>query len=166
MYPVQLSPWKVIYLYPNFEKKVLKTLTGMKVESYLPLYLVKRKWSDRIKLLEKPLFPNYLFVRPAQKLMYEVLGVHGVVKYVSFDGRPAYVPDKEIVQIRSIVAIQQRLLRERQDIAENAAITGLVNDLRCLQGGVVKRLNETFTQIFLDSIHQPVIIHQQRNSVA
>jgi transcription antitermination factor NusG len=153
-------------LYPNYEKKVLRALTGMKVESYLPLYLVKRKWSDRIKLLERPLFPNYVFVRPDQKLTYEVLGIRGVVRYVSFDGRPALVPDQEIVQMRSIVAMQQHLLREQQPVAGNSTITGLVNELRCLQGGVVRRLNRTFAQIFLESFHQSVMIHGQRNSVA
>lgn len=166
MYPVKPSPWKVLYLYPNYEKKVFNVLTGMKIESYLPLYLVKRKWSDRIKLLEKPLFPNYLFVRPTQQLMYEVLSIHGVVRYVSFDGHPAQVPDQEIIQIRSIVAMQQCLLREQQPIVGNSIITGLVNDLRCLQGGVVKRLNHTFAQIFMESLHPPVMIHEQRNSVA
>lgn len=138
----------------------------MKVDSYLPLYLVKRKWSDRVKLLERPLFPNYLFVRPSHKLMYEVLNVQGVVGYVSFDGRTAYVEDEEIMQMRSIVGIQQRLLRGQQPSVENSVIYGLVDDLRCLQGSVVKRLNETFAQIFLESLHQPVMINQQRNSVA
>ncbi len=148
MYPTQPSPWKVLYLYTNYEKKVYAALTRMEVESYLPLYLVESKWSDRTKILEKPLFPNYLFVRPADNRMYELLNVHGVVRYVAFDGKAAVVPDYDIQQIRSLLSLQHAMLRPSRADPQKIAPAALHTILLNLRNSVVKRLNATFLQIF------------------
>jgi transcription antitermination factor NusG len=120
----------------------------MEIESYLPLYLVESKWSDRTKILEKPLFPNYLFVRPADNLTYQLLNVHGVVRYVVFDGKAAAVPDQDIQQIRSLLSLQHDLLRPSRADPQRTAPTAPHTILRNLQNSVVKRLNATFLQIF------------------
>lgn len=148
MYSVQPSPWKVLYLYANYEKKVCAALTRLEVESYLPLYLVKSKWSDRTKILEKPLFPNYLFVRPSDKQMYELLNVHGVIRYVAFGGKAAAVPDQDVQQIKSLISMQHDMLRpSRADPGKRTpADPGAI--LRNLQGSIVKRLNATFLHVF------------------
>jgi len=39
------------------------TLRGKGYEEFLPLYRSRRRWSDRIKELDVPLFPGYLFCR-------------------------------------------------------------------------------------------------------
>ena len=63
-----LNPkWYAIYTRPRWEKKVDLLLKDQGLESYCPLNKVKRKWSDRIKLVEEPLFKSYVFVRTDEK---------------------------------------------------------------------------------------------------
>jgi transcription antitermination factor NusG len=55
--------WYAIYTNPRWEKKVDKLLTEAGIESYCPLNTVMRKWSDRMKKVEEPLFKSYVFVQ-------------------------------------------------------------------------------------------------------
>jgi transcription antitermination factor NusG len=57
------SHWYALYTKPRWEKKVHALLTDKKIESYCPLNKVRKKWSDRMKTVEEPLFKSYVFVR-------------------------------------------------------------------------------------------------------
>ncbi|HEV3249719.1 MAG TPA: transcription termination/antitermination NusG family protein, partial [Puia sp.] len=48
--------WWVVYTKPRWEKKVNQFLTEKGMESYCPLNKVRKKWSDRVKTVEEPLF--------------------------------------------------------------------------------------------------------------
>src|SRR2546430_3712689 len=47
----------------RYENFAAKQLAGRGYEFFLPFYLCKRRWSDRMQELEMPLFPGYLFCR-------------------------------------------------------------------------------------------------------
>ena len=55
--------WYAIYTRPRWEKKVNLLLGGKGIESYCPLNKIKRKWSDRLKTIQEPLFKSYVFVK-------------------------------------------------------------------------------------------------------
>jgi len=57
------SPWYVLHVLSNCEKKVAKSLTVRSVEHFLPLYSERVKWTDRTVIAERPLFPGYVFAR-------------------------------------------------------------------------------------------------------
>ena len=96
-----LNPkWYAIYTRPRWEKKVDLLLKDQGLESYCPLNKVKRKWSDRIKLVEEPLFKSYVFVRIDEKGKTLVRMTNGVINFVYWDGKPAIVKDKEIIAIK------------------------------------------------------------------
>lgn len=94
--------WHAVYTYPNQEKKIYTTLVNKNIESYLPLQRVIRRWSDRTKVLQVPLFPNYLFVHINNSERGKVLGISGVTRILSFEGRPAIIPDTDIQTIRQL----------------------------------------------------------------
>lgn len=73
------------------------------VESYCPLNKVRKKWSDRYKMVEEPLFKSYVFVRIADAQKTEVRMVEGVVNFVYWLGKPAVVKDREILNIRKFL---------------------------------------------------------------
>ncbi len=101
--------WYVIYTKPRWEKKVHAKLVAAGVESYCPLNKVRKQWSDRIKVVEEPLFKSYVFVRVVEEDQGLVRAVNGVLNYVYMEGKPAVVRDKEIANIR-------RFLNEYQDV--------------------------------------------------
>lgn len=86
-----------------------RLLTERGMESYCPLNKVKKRWSDRIKLVEEPLFKSYVFVHISDDQKAAVRMVDGVFNFVYWNGRPAEVRDKEINDIR-------RFLNEYEDV--------------------------------------------------
>ncbi len=74
--------WLAIYTKPRWEKKVYGMLQEKGVESYCPLNKVQRKWSDRIKIVEEPLFKSYVFVRVCEDEKTPVRMLGGVVNFV------------------------------------------------------------------------------------
>ena len=95
--------WYVLYTRPRHENQVFKELSKKKVEAFLPTYKVRRRWSDRYKVVEEPLFKNYLFINVDLDRFQEVLHSYGAVRFVTFDGKPAQISQNEIVSIRRLV---------------------------------------------------------------
>jgi transcription antitermination factor NusG len=71
------------------------------IECFVPLYRSVRRWKDRRKQLELPLFPGYVFVHMALRDRLQVLQLQGVVHFVSFHGKPAPLPTFEIEALRN-----------------------------------------------------------------
>ena len=87
--------WYALYTKPRWEKKIHKSLQNKGIESYCPLNKVRRQWSDRIKVIEEPLFKSYIFVRVEEAMKTEVRYVDGVLNYVYWNGKPAIVKDDD-----------------------------------------------------------------------
>lgn len=99
-----LTPnWYVIYTYPRAERKVNNKIKELGIETFLPLHMVVRQWKDRKKKLELPLFPNYVFINSIANRRYNVFQVNGVVKFVSFEGKPAIIPEAKIKALKKIL---------------------------------------------------------------
>jgi len=92
--------WFVLYTTPRSEKQVKERLDREGVEAFLPLHLSPRRWSDRIKMVEVPLFNSYIFVRTNESQVRSLLHIRGVVKIVYYNNKPAVVKPKELEQIR------------------------------------------------------------------
>jgi transcription antitermination factor NusG len=103
------SRWFAAYTSPRHEKKVSLQMAHRGIQNFLPLYKSMRRWKDRRKELELPIFPGYLFVRMALRERVSVLRVPGVVQLVSFQGRPAPLPDSEIELLQRQLAQSGRL---------------------------------------------------------
>jgi transcription antitermination factor NusG len=70
------------------------------ISCFLPLYRSVRRWADRRKQLDLVLFPGYIFVQIALQNRLQVLQLPGAVRLVTFNGRPAALPDGEIEALR------------------------------------------------------------------
>jgi transcription antitermination factor NusG len=95
-----MAKWFAIYTRPRWEKKVNQLLADKGVECYCPLNKVKRKWSDRTKTIEEPLFKSYVFVKVTEEERAKVRLTNGVVNFVYWSGKPAIVREKEIQTIK------------------------------------------------------------------
>lgn len=88
--------WFVIYTKSRYEKVVAEKLQALGIRVYCPMLKTKRRWSDRWKWVEEPLFRSYCFVCLSDSERDEVFNVSGVVRYLYHCGRPAIVREKEI----------------------------------------------------------------------
>jgi transcription antitermination factor NusG len=117
--------WYVIYTKPRHEKKVFEELIRRNCTAYLPLINHFSQWSDRRKLIEKPLFPSYIFVYLDNVASYyRVLPIDGFVLFISFGGKLAMVKDSEIEAIKQLIAHCQEveLLQPNVKIGEKRKI--------------------------------------------
>lgn len=101
--PMQ-KQWFALYTTSRAEKKVATRLSGAGVEYFLPTLKVQRKWSDRVKVVEVPLFNSYIFVNVKASELFDLNKIEGVVKTVYYNGAPAAVRENEISLIRQYIA--------------------------------------------------------------
>ena len=101
MLSLPADAWFVIQVAPRSEGRVASMLEYRGYQPFAPTCLLRKRWSDRTKTLEQPLFPGYVFVRtPGAAVSGLVCSTPGVVRILSFGGRPCPVPDFEIDAVR------------------------------------------------------------------
>jgi transcription termination/antitermination protein NusG len=93
--------WYALYTAPRHEKQVADQINRQGIACFLPLYRSVRRWKDRRKELALVLFPGYVFVRMALQSRLRVLQLPGAVRLVTFNGRPAPLPEEEIENLRN-----------------------------------------------------------------
>src|SRR5439155_26504528 len=74
--------WYALQIRPRSESLVAAHLRYKGYHPFLPTYTAKRRWSDRIKILDSPLFPGYLFCQFDLNTRMPILttpGVSGIV---------------------------------------------------------------------------------------
>jgi transcriptional antiterminator NusG len=98
-----MNPWFAIWTRSRHEKVVHEQLARKDIESFLPMVTRWSRWKDRKKQIDWPIFPGYVFARFEPTAALPILKCTGVVSIVSFDGRPAPIPDIEIDGIRRLV---------------------------------------------------------------
>lgn len=91
--------WYAIHSRSRFEKKVAVVLEEKGISSYLPIKSLQRKWKDRKKIIDFPLFPCYLFVYIPLENKRTVIQTKGVVRIVGFP-EPIPVPDHQIEALK------------------------------------------------------------------
>jgi transcription antitermination factor NusG len=96
-------PWYALRVRARYEKSVAALLRGKGYDPLLPLYTCKRRWSDRFKQMELPLFPGYLFCRFDALNRLPILKTPGVILVVGIAKTPVPVDDTEIAAIQTIV---------------------------------------------------------------
>lgn len=113
--------WVAIYTRSRYEKRVDERLKENGFTAYLPLVEVRRKWSDRYKMVETPLFSSYVFVRINLREVDLVKAVDGVCQIVSFNGAPAIIPDSQIDDIKRLISTKQEVAVENTSALKKGA---------------------------------------------
>lgn len=96
--------WVALVVRPHAERNVQAGLAHAGIENFVPWHRVRRRWSDRIKVLEQNLFPGYVFCRSSFAQRFQVLRQPGVKCLVGFHNTPAIIPDDELAALRRTVS--------------------------------------------------------------
>lgn len=97
-------PWFALQVRTRYEAGVADYLHGKGYEYFLPMYKARKRWSDRIKEVNSPLFPGYLFCRFDPQNRLPILKTPGVTQIVGYNHVPVAVDEEEINAIRTLVA--------------------------------------------------------------
>jgi transcription antitermination factor NusG len=101
--PKSGSSWYAIRVRPRWEKLVASALHGKDYDEFVPLYRKQSRWSDRVKEIDLPLFPGYVFCRSGLSGRPPLITTPGVIGILSFGGSPAIISDEEIEAIKTVV---------------------------------------------------------------
>ena len=96
-------PWFAVRVKSNFERRVAASFISKSLDAFLPEYEMRRRWSDRYKTIDCPLFPGYVFCRIDLDHRLPVLCTPGFLYIVGTGGKPAPVDEVEIARIQMVV---------------------------------------------------------------
>ena len=157
--------WYAVYTKPRWEKKVYGLLLEKGREAYCPLNRVKKKWSDRMKWVEEPLFKSYVFVRLTADEMTDVRMVSGIVNFVYWLGLPAVVRDKEIEAIRKFLDEYDDIHVEPVELKKDTKITIRKGAFMDKEAKVVQVLSNNKVQVVIESLGYALVAVVERSNV-
>jgi len=96
------APWFALHVRSRCEKAVAASLRSKGYEEFLPLYRSRNHWSDRVKNVDLPLFPGYVFCRLQPSRRLPVLTTPGVVSIIGSGKIPQPVEPAELAAIQSL----------------------------------------------------------------
>ncbi len=96
-------PWFALRVKSRSEKIVSTIARNKGFEEFLPLYQSRRRWSDRFKSVDVPLFPGYVFCRLNPEFRLPLLTIPGVLSFVGIGKVPVPIDDAEIAAIQTAV---------------------------------------------------------------
>ena len=149
--------WIVVRSKPRSEKVAHSELVKKNIEAYLPLLKERRKWSDRKKWVEFPLFSSYLFARIDIKDSIFVLQTQGVNTIVKFGKQIAIVQNSVIEAIRLAMEGGYQL-EPVEYFVEGNRVEVVAGPMKGVKGIVAKLKGQNRLIIKIDAIQQALSI--------
>lgn len=156
--------WYALYTCARHEKRIAEQIACRSLPCFLPLYRSTRKWADRRKELELPLFPGYVFVRIGLQRKLLVLQIPGVVRLVSFDGRPAEVPLEEIETWRTRLSGTPGI-EPHPYLRAGRRVRVRRGSMQGLEGTVIRRKGRCRVVFSIDLIQRSVAIEVEEDDL-
>lgn len=96
--------WFAVQVRARWEQSTAKLLSAKGYEILLPTFAVQRRWGSRVRTLELPLFPSYVFCRFDVLKRLPILVTPGVLSVVSRGRIPVPVERTEIAALQKLVS--------------------------------------------------------------
>lgn len=99
-----MASWYILCTLMHHEKKVAEKLQNAGFEVYLPTHKVRRRWSDRIKVIDELVITRVVFVRCEDAERRNTFVDSGCFYMMDRANRKvAVVPDKQLDAFRKVV---------------------------------------------------------------
>lgn len=99
-----MERWYALHVRSQHERFVANHLAASGLEHFAPFYMMESRWSDRTKLIERPLFPGYVFARFDAGRRQPIIRISGVIQIVGTTTGPIAIDDQELEAVRHMVA--------------------------------------------------------------
>ena len=156
-----IKQWYAFYTKSRHEKSVNSILEEQGYEVYLPLLKERKKWSDRKKWIEYPLFKSYIFIKIEAKDSIFVLKTPGIVKIVKFGRNFTPIMDE------TINALRKMIIGDYNPEPTDYFVSGdpvIIKDgpLKGLKGEIITMHNQDRFIIRIDAIQQSISLKIKR----
>lgn len=151
--------WYPVYTHPRAEKKAYEALRKKGIETYLPLYRQLKRWSDRKKWVEEPFIKSYLFVRAGEHELTNVLMTKGIARFIYFSGKIASMPDRQIEDLKLLMASPYELEVTEEDLQPGEKIFIKAGPLKGMSGEIISYRSQKQLAIKLESLGYAIIVN-------
>ncbi|MCK5074963.1 MAG: UpxY family transcription antiterminator [Calditrichia bacterium] len=149
--------WYAVYTRSRFEKKIEEKLLEKRIEVFLPVIKKLRQWKDRKKWISVPLFNNYLFVNIDYRERYSVLETNGVVRFITFQGKPVPISDSQIDSLKIAISVPEKVkVEDGITIGKPVIVTS--GPLKGVKGVISEKRGQNYVHIVIESINKSVSI--------
>jgi transcriptional antiterminator RfaH len=158
--------WYLIYTNAKQERNVASQLDKIKIQHYLPLVKIARRWSDRVKILDSPLFPSYLFVYLNHSKDYFLsLEAKGALHFVRFGQKIARVSDSVISDLRIIVDAGEQIEVSFSAFQKGETVTITDGPLAGLKCEVIKYNKREMILVRIELLQRNLLLEITVNSL-
>ncbi|MGN6151228.1 MAG: transcription termination/antitermination protein NusG [Lysobacteraceae bacterium] len=158
------DPWLVLRTKSRHESKVEVALQQKQVETYLPRRRIQRSMSSRRSVVEMPLFPGYVFVRPRPEQYEGMRYVPGSCGLVLSAGRAAVLPDRDVDVVRRLVDSGHDY-DARPELLLGTRVRIVSGPLAGMEGELVRLKQQELVVINVDVVGSSVRVEVDRDAV-
>ena len=157
--------WLVIYTKPRWEKKLADRLSQQGYEVDCPTQRVKRRWSDRTKWIDQPLFSSHLFIHIEPERRDAVYFTPGFVRFLFWNKRPAEVRETEIETLKRWLNDFDHESISIQPLATGSQVTVKSGPLQGREATVLEQRG-TKLELYLEDLQVKVSVDLSKTELA
>jgi|SRR5579862_2937698 len=153
------NKWYALLTRARHEKVVAQRLGEAGLTSFLPLVTEVRRWSDRRKTVEFPLFSCYVFAKlaPTNQARLQALRIDGVLNMVGTRGEGTPIPEEQIDAVRKV--LQERIPWQSHPFLQiGQRVRVRSGALKGLEGILIARSGESSIVVSIDAIQRSLAI--------
>ena len=161
--------WYQLYTQPNAEKKLYEKIRAFGFQAFLPIRIIKRQWSDRVKTVEEPAFKSYIFAKLDYYGMRNVERLSQFCYFVSYGGTVKsssqnsdksfpYITDKTLEQMEQILLEYPYATMEHNKLIQGDKITITEGSLKNYKGYLLSDPSGKKVAIKLHGMKQSLVI--------
>jgi transcriptional antiterminator NusG len=155
-------PWYALRVRTGGEFAALSVLQYRGFHPYCPIQKERRRYSDRMKTVEVPVFPGYLFCRFDAQKKVPILSSPGVQQIVGIGGSPIPIPEEQIRNIQRVIGAggyATGYLKQGQRVrVTHGSLVGV-------EGILVSDLNGERLVVSIDLLTRSACLHIDKDSV-
>lgn len=119
------------------EKVAFKQLTSYKINAYLPIKHLTRRYSRKIRHVELPLISSFVFVKITKKEYVKVLETEYVAGFLKFGQNLLSIPEEQIDLIRRLLGENIDVSAHEEFLAKGDKVEVIAGPLLGLQGYLI-----------------------------
>ena len=144
--------WNVLYVASRCEKAVAAQLKVLNIETIVPVQKQTRQWSDRKKIVDVLLFPNYVFLVSSIDRYEDVVKLDHVVGFVRFGSKIAVLSERELALIKQIEKVEYPVVISTEIISTGDEVEIISGPMKNQRGRILFMNGNTKVQIAIPSL--------------
>ncbi len=143
--------WYVVHTKPNYENRASQLLTKKGIQNFCAKTRISTDLLKKNKIIEKPLFPNYVFVYIHLSQAKIVKQTMGIINFAFWKGKPAVIDEQEIQVIKDFTSNYENIKLEKATVNEGESLRYIEGPNYTVDGNIFTSKNKNI-KIYLPSL--------------